>query len=142
MINNNLILNSSNYPHLLKKYILENKFKNNIHTYNEIIIPFVNELCIFKNNFKKYILENDLISIKKICNDIKNTFNLLNTDNLFNHIIEAIDGICNCESENILDYKKKFYFFTSLDYNDIIHELTYESMPEKFDEDEYEYCCF
>ena len=38
-------------------------------------------------------------------------FNILNVDNLFDHIIEAFDEICNYESDNILDYKKKILFF-------------------------------
>lgn len=147
MINNNSILEPSYNPYSLKKYILEKNFENNINSYNEIVIPFTNELNIFKNDFKKYILEKDLISIKKICNNIKNTFNILNTDNLFDHIIEAFDEICNYESENILDYKRKFHFFIYFDYNDIIYELTYEPKIAIYklnleNCDEYEYCCF
>ena len=89
---------------------------------------------------KRYISEKDLISIKEKCDNMKHMFNILNVDNLFDHIIEGFDEICNYESDNILDYKKKFYFFIYFDYNDIIYELTYEPKIESYDE--YKYCCF
>ena len=137
---NNSILEPSYDPYFLKKCILEKKFKNDINSYNEIIIPFAKELYLFNSQFKRYISEKDLISIKEKCDNMKHMFNILNVDNLFDHIIEGFDEICNYESDNILDYKKKFYFFIYFDYNDIIYELTYEPKIESYDE--YKYCCF
>ena len=48
---NNSILEPSYDPYFLKKCILEKKFKNDINSYNEIIIPFAKELYLFNSQF-------------------------------------------------------------------------------------------
>ena len=108
---------------MVQKEILENIFNNNTKYYYEQIIPFIYELKIFKNKFKNYIIEKDLESIKNICSEIRESFIFLNVNNLFDHIINALDEICDFESANINDYKKKIGFFNDFDYNDFISDL-------------------
>jgi hypothetical protein len=108
---------------MVQKEILENIFENNTKYYYEEIIPFIYELKIFKNKFKNYIIEKDLISIKNICGEIRESFIFLNANNLFDHIINALDEICDYESGNIIDYKEKIGFFNDFDYNDFISDL-------------------